>query len=92
MRRSLSEVESTLGDFPFAKIHYMGERTHKVRCVPLTSSLGAALPGTRRVSAGQGLAGEKSGHFEHPETFYTSVTEGKLQRCFVCQLSFSAVW
>jgi len=47
------------------------------RSVRLTSSLAAAL---------------LDGHFEHPETFYTSVTEGKFQRCFVCQLSFSAVW
>ena len=35
----------------------------------LASSLAAALPGTRRVSARQGWTGEKSGHFEHPETF-----------------------
>jgi hypothetical protein len=58
----------------------------------LASSLGAALPGTRRVSARQGWADEKFGHFEHPETFYISVTEGKFRRCFVCQLSFSAIW
>jgi hypothetical protein len=32
----------------------------------LASSLAAALPVERRVSARRGLAGEKSGLFEHP--------------------------
>jgi hypothetical protein len=36
------------------------------RSVRLASSLAAALLGTRRVSARQGWAGEKSGLFEHP--------------------------
>ncbi len=36
------------------------------RSVRLASSLAAALPGTRRVSARQGWAGEKSGLFDHP--------------------------
>jgi hypothetical protein len=36
------------------------------RSVRLDSSLAAALPGTRRVLARQGWAGEKSGLFHHP--------------------------
>jgi hypothetical protein len=66
---SFSEVGSTEWDFPFAKIRSTGERLHKVRCVPLASSLPAALFGTRRVSARQVWVGEKSGLFEHPATF-----------------------
>jgi hypothetical protein len=41
----------------------------------LASSLAAALPGTRRVSARQGWAGEKSGHFEHPASSLPIVSE-----------------
>ena len=49
-------------------------------------SLAAALPGTRRVSARQGWAGEKAGLFEHPakvfspcsrQTVHQSVTMSK---------------
>jgi hypothetical protein len=58
----------------------------------LTSSLAAALPGTRRVSARQGWAGEKSGHFEHPENLQASAAKGKFQWRFVYQSSFSAAW
>ncbi len=36
------------------------------RSVRLASSLAAALPAEWPVSARQGWAGEKSGHFEHP--------------------------
>ena len=36
------------------------------RSVRLVSSLAAALPAERRVSARRGWAGENSGHFEHP--------------------------
>ena len=35
LRRTPSEAGSTGGDFPFAKIHYTGERPHEVRSVPL---------------------------------------------------------
>ena len=41
-------------------------RSSTYRSVRLASSLAAALLGKRRVSARQGWAGEKSGHFEHP--------------------------
>jgi hypothetical protein len=37
----------------------------------LDSSLAAALPGTRRVLARRGWAGEKSGLFEHPAGLYS---------------------
>ena len=58
----------------------------------LTSSLAAALPGTKRVpgrrgclgrlraggcSSRRGWAGEKSGHFEHPENLQSSASKGK---------------
>ena len=36
-------------------------------------SLAAALPGTRRVSARQGWAGEKAGLFEHPAKIFFSM-------------------
>jgi hypothetical protein len=42
------------------------------RSVRLASSLAAALLGTRRVSARQGWAGEKSGLFEHPAWVFCS--------------------
>jgi hypothetical protein len=47
------------------------------RSVRLASSLAAAL---------------LDGHFEHPENFQATAANGKFQRCFVYQPSFSAAW
>src|SRR5580765_4051066 len=67
LRRGYSEVRNTVGAFPFAKIHCMGERpTRSAVCTSLGPSLAAALLGTRRVLARQGWVGEKDGLFEHP--------------------------
>ena len=53
---------------PFAKIHTSYGRTAHTKCgmYLLGPSLAAALPAERRVLARRGLAGEKSGLFEHP--------------------------
>jgi hypothetical protein len=34
LRRKAADIGSTGGYFPFAKIHYTGERLHEVRYVP----------------------------------------------------------
>jgi hypothetical protein len=44
-------------------------------------SLAAALLGTRRVSARQGWAGEKSGLFEHPGGAFSCCATRKDHRC-----------
>jgi S1-C subfamily serine protease/Tfp pilus assembly protein PilF len=49
-------------------------RDSTYRSVRLVSSLAAALLGTRRVSARQGWAGEKSGLFEHPADYSCTIT------------------
>jgi hypothetical protein len=56
----------------------------------LASSLAAALLGTRRVSARQGWAGEKSGLFEHPETILPSTPFERFEQHFMHKSSFSA--
>ena len=56
------------------------------------SSRAAALPGTRRVSARQGWAGEKSGLFEHPAGFNSSChrcanyRSSTVMKWFLCSL------
>jgi hypothetical protein len=55
------------------------------RGVRLTSSLAAALLGKRRVSARQGLAGEKSGLFEHPARCVIALVIGLLIGLVGCQ-------
>ena len=54
-------------------------RTAHTKCgmYLLASSLAAALLGTRRVSARQGWAGEKSGIFEHPAGGLDAAVEGE---------------
>ena len=64
---TFSEVGNTRGAFPFARTHCEGERPHAMcGTYLLISSLAAALLGTKRVSAREGWAGEKSCLFEHP--------------------------
>jgi len=59
---SFSEMGNTRGAFPFAKTCCKGERPHTIcGTYLLTSSLAAALPAGRRVSARL---------FEHPEAVY----------------------
>jgi hypothetical protein len=58
----------------------------------LASSLAAAALGTRRVSARQGWAGEKSGHFEHPESRSCAITIRKITVCFEYKMSFSEAY
>jgi hypothetical protein len=55
----------------------------------LASSLIAALPAERRVSARRGWAGEKPGLFEHPDVFGAIAPSIIFQRCFMCASSFS---
>src|SRR5438477_7203646 len=57
LRRSFSEAASTVGAFPFAKIHSNGQRPHKVRWVPprIFTRCGLAR-GTARLGA-PGLGG-----------------------------------
>ena len=54
----------------------------------LASSLVAALLGTSRVSARQGWAGEKSGHFEHPASRSCAIATSKITGDFEHKLSF----
>src|SRR3989442_10014506 len=51
---------------PFPCVVLASLRGSTYRSVRLASSLAAALPAERRVSARRGWAGEKSGLFEHP--------------------------
>jgi hypothetical protein len=75
-RMRFSEIGSSKGVFPFAKIHLQGRMAHtKCGLYLLASSLAAALYGKRRVSARQGWAGEKSGLFEQPAWSYAVVSD-----------------
>ena len=65
---------------------------HEVRSVPPGPSLAAALLGTRRVSARQGRAGEKSGLFEHPAGGCSCCATRGDHRCSAGQNGFSAAW
>ena len=67
-------------------------RTAYTKCSTylFASSLAAALFGTRRVSAHQGWAGEKSGHFEHPASRSYAITIRKITVDFEHKLSSSA--
>ena len=51
-------------------------------------SLAAALLGTRRVSARQGRAGEKSGLFEHPGWYSPAVPDVTTSEDLACPHSF----
>jgi hypothetical protein len=51
-------------------------------------SLAAALLGTRRVSARQGWAGEKSGLFEHPGWYSPAVPDVTTSEVLACPPSF----
>ena len=52
LRRRVSEIGNTGGDFPFAKTHCTGERpTRSAVCTSFATLLAAALP---------------DNHFEHP--------------------------
>src|SRR5690242_8637615 len=61
------------------------------KCGPylLASSLAAALPGTRRVSARQGWAGEKSGLFEHPAWYFPVTLDMRISEGPACLQNFS---
>jgi len=67
-------------------------RTAHTKCglYLLASSLAAALLGTRRVSARQGWAGEKSGLFEHPARSSLVVLDVRAIEFPPCHNSFSA--
>ena len=54
------------------------------------AEIAAALLGTRRVSARQGWAGEKSGLFGHPAWHYPIVLEMGTIEFTSCRNSFSA--
>jgi hypothetical protein len=66
-------------------------RTAHTKCgmYLLASSFAAALPGTRRVSARQGWAGEKSGLFEHPAWWTPDVLDVRTSEFPPCRNSFS---
>ena len=66
LRRSFSETGSTVGDFPFAKIHWKGEGPHEVRCIPPRLFARCGLAWEKARLGAPGLGGEKSGLFEHP--------------------------
>src|SRR5438874_12443321 len=59
------------------------------RSVRLTSSLAAALLGTRRVLARQGWVGEKSGLFEHPAWCSHVVPDMRISEIPACLQCFS---
>jgi hypothetical protein len=62
------------------------------RSVRLASWLAAALLGTRRVSARQGWAGEKSGLFEHPAWYSLLRQDVQTSEVLVCPHSCSAAY
>src|SRR4029077_2927018 len=66
-RMRFSEVGSAGGVFPFAKIHYTGDRLHEVRSVPppVSTRLRPCLGQGASWRAGVGQV-EKSCLFEHP--------------------------
>src|SRR5262245_6079937 len=70
---SFSEIARTHGAYPFPQDSFHG-RTDRTTCglYPVGPSLVAVLPGTRRVSARQGWAGEKSSLFDHPVGVFSS--------------------
>jgi len=65
-------------------------RTAHTKCGTylLASSLAAAALGIKRVSARQGRAGEKSGHFEHPTSHAYNMTIRNITVSFQQKLSF----
>src|ERR1700675_2958525 len=66
-------------------------RTAHTKCGTylLASSIAAALLGTRRVSARQGWAGEKSGLFEHPAWRTPVIPDVQTSEIPACPQSFS---
>ena len=91
MRKRVSEIGNTGGDFPVAKTHCTGERsTRSAVCTSFASSLAAALLGTRRVSARWGWAGKKSGLFEHPARGSPVVLDVRAIEFPPCHNSFAA--
>src|SRR4249920_3579970 len=69
-------------------------RTAHTKCgmYLLASSLAAALLGTRRFSACQGWAGEKSGLFEHPAWCSPVVLDMRISEVPACLQSFSEAY
>jgi hypothetical protein len=91
-RMRLLEVGSTRGCLSVRQDPLQGRTAHtKCGVYLLASSLAAALLGRGRVSARQGWAGEKSGHFEHPAWYSHAVTGVRTSEVLACHNSFSTV-